>query len=52
MVEALGGLMAVLRSAGPADVAEVYRQLGLTLTQDQETQTVPAQTQPAPVGVQ
>jgi site-specific DNA recombinase len=51
LVDALGGLMSVLRSADPADVAEVYRQLGLTLTYDHETRTVLAEVQPAPVGV-
>ncbi|MDI5964116.1 hypothetical protein [Streptantibioticus silvisoli] len=49
VVEALGGLLKVLRSADAADVAEVYRQLGLTLTYDHETQKVLAETQPAPM---
>ncbi len=52
LVDALGGLLSVLRSADPADKAEVYRQLGLRLTYDHETQTVLAESQPAPpVGV-
>jgi hypothetical protein len=49
VVEALGGLLKVLRFADAADVAEVYRQLGLTLTYDHETQKVLAETQPAPM---
>ncbi len=51
VVDALGGLLKILRSADAADVAEVYRQLGLTLTYDHETQKVLAEVQPAPVGV-
>ncbi len=43
-----GGLLSVLRQADPADKAEVYRQLGLHLTYDHETQTVLAETRPAP----
>ena len=34
MVKALGDLMTVLSEADPADKAEVYGQLGLTLTYD------------------
>jgi site-specific DNA recombinase len=48
-VDALGGLLKVLRRADPEDKAEVYRQLGLTLTYDHETQKVLAETQPAPM---
>jgi hypothetical protein len=51
LADALGGLMSVLRSADPEDVAAVYRQLGLTLTYDHETRTVLAEVRPAPVGV-
>ena len=38
VVDALGGLMKVLRSADAADVAEVYRQLGLKSANHHETQ--------------
>ncbi|WP_432045590.1 hypothetical protein [Streptomyces asiaticus] len=48
LVDALGGLLSVLRQADPADKAEVYRQLGMHLTYDHETQTVLAETRPAP----
>ncbi len=51
VVDALGGLLKVLQRAEPEDKAEVYRQLGLTLTYDHETQKVLAETQPAPMGV-
>lgn len=52
LVDTLGGLLRILRSADPADKAEVYRQLGLRLTFDHETKTVPAESRPAPpVGV-
>ena len=52
LIDALGGLLAVLRDADPADKAEVYRQLGLRLTYDHQTHTVLAETRPAPsVGV-
>jgi len=52
LIDALGGLLSVLRDADPADKAEVYRQLGLRLTYDHETHTVLAESQPAPsVGV-
>ena len=49
VVEAFGGLLAVLRDADPADKAEVYRQLGLRLTYDHEAQTVLAEARPAPL---
>ncbi|WP_197699108.1 hypothetical protein [Micromonospora inositola] len=42
LVTALGDIAAVLRDADPADKAEVYRQLGLRLTYQTETQTVRA----------
>jgi hypothetical protein len=43
LVAALGDLRAVIRTADPADKAEVYRQLGLKLTYHPETQTVRAE---------
>jgi len=46
LVDALGGLLAVLRAADPADRAEVYKQLGLRLTYDRVSHTVLAETQP------
>jgi site-specific DNA recombinase len=49
VVDALGGPLKVLQRAEPEDKAEVYRQLGLTLTYDHETQKVLAETQPAPM---
>ncbi|MET8121102.1 hypothetical protein [Micromonospora sp. NPDC005291] len=42
LVQALGDIATVLRDADPADKAEVYRQLGLRLTYQTETQTVRA----------
>ncbi|MGC4864625.1 recombinase family protein [Micromonospora sp. DT53] len=42
LVHALGDIAAVLRDADPTDKAEVYRQLGLRLTYQPETQTVRA----------
>ncbi|MDX6345786.1 MAG: hypothetical protein QOF84_576 [Streptomyces sp.] len=49
VVEALGGLLALPREADPADKAEVYRQLGLRLTNDHETRMVLAECRPAPL---
>ncbi|MEW2592664.1 hypothetical protein AB0893_19855 [Micromonospora aurantiaca] len=43
LVTALGDITTVLRDAGPADKAEVYRQLGLRLNYQPETQTVRAE---------
>ncbi|WP_218896237.1 recombinase family protein [Micromonospora purpureochromogenes] len=43
LVQALGDIVTVLRDADPADKAEVYRQLGLRLTYQPETQTVRAE---------
>lgn len=43
LVTALGGITTVLRSADPADKAEVYRRLGLRLNCQPETQTVRAE---------
>ncbi|MEV4813297.1 hypothetical protein [Micromonospora avicenniae] len=42
LVTALGDIAAVLREADPVDKAEVYRQLGLRLNYQPETQTVRA----------
>ncbi|WP_255509146.1 hypothetical protein [Micromonospora sp. A202] len=42
LVNALGDIAAVLRDADPTDKAEVYRQLGLRLIYQPETQTVRA----------
>ncbi|MFE9958991.1 hypothetical protein [Micromonospora sp. NPDC005299] len=42
LVRALGDIAGVLRDADSADKAEVYRQLGLRLTYEAETQTVRA----------
>jgi hypothetical protein len=46
LVQTLGGLVNVLRHADPADKGEVYRQLGLSLTYDDHTETVLAETRP------
>ncbi|MFG2068115.1 hypothetical protein ACGFKZ_14815, partial [Micromonospora tulbaghiae] len=43
LVTALGDIATVLRNADPADKAEVYRQLGLRLNYQPETQTVRAE---------
>ncbi|KAB1900676.1 hypothetical protein F8279_29300 [Micromonospora sp. AMSO1212t] len=43
LVTALGDITTVLRNADPADKAEVYRQLGLRLNYQPETQTVRAE---------
>ncbi|MEU7650776.1 hypothetical protein AB0C41_02070 [Micromonospora taraxaci] len=42
LVNALGDITTVLRDADPTDKAEVYRQLGLRLNYQPETQTVRA----------
>lgn len=42
LVTALGDITTVLRDADPSDKAEVYRQLGLRLNYQPETQTVRA----------
>ncbi|GAB3852157.1 recombinase family protein [Dactylosporangium cerinum] len=44
LVAGLADAIAILRRADPADKAEVYRQLGMRLTYDPETQTVDVQT--------
>ncbi len=51
VIDALDGLLAILGRADPADKADVYRQLGLRLTYDHQTQTVLAESRPAPDGV-
>jgi site-specific DNA recombinase len=52
VINTLGGLLAILHHADLADKAEVYRQLGLTITYDHDKRIALAQTQPrSPVGV-
>ncbi|RJO74197.1 hypothetical protein D5S18_18765 [Nocardia panacis] len=52
LVDSVGGLLTVLRSADPADKLEVYRQLGLKLTYDHKKRAVLAEAGPKPpVGV-
>ncbi|GAA1194361.1 recombinase family protein [Pseudonocardia alaniniphila] len=52
LVEAFGGLLAVLRAADPASKTEVYRQLGLSVTYRHEDRTATATVCPrVPVGV-
>jgi site-specific DNA recombinase len=46
LVDAFGGLLAVLRRADPADKAEVYRQLGVQLTYRHGDRTVLAEVNP------
>jgi hypothetical protein len=46
LVTALGDLMQVLRDADPADKAEIYNRLGLTLTYDPQKRLVTAQSRP------
>src|SRR6266702_600353 len=48
LVDALGGLLRVLRDADPGDKLEVYRQLGLRLTYHHDSHTVLAETRPPP----
>jgi hypothetical protein len=48
LVDSLGNLLTVLHEADPADKAEVYRQLGLRLTYEPDTQTVRAEAQLGP----
>ncbi|MBO4205688.1 hypothetical protein [Micromonospora echinofusca] len=43
LVRSLGDIIAVLRDADPADRAGAYRQLGLRLVYQPETQTVRAE---------
>jgi hypothetical protein len=45
LVSGITDAIALLRRANPADKAEVYRQLGLRLTYQPETQTVDVQAQ-------
>ena len=47
-VDALGGLLSILREADPRDKLEVYRRLGLRLTYDHESGSVLAETKPPP----
>ncbi len=46
LVDALGGLLAILRAADPGDKLEVYRELGLKLTYNHNDHTVTAETTP------
>ncbi|WP_007516034.1 recombinase family protein [Pseudofrankia saprophytica] len=46
LVDGFGGLLAILKEADPADKAEVYRELGLKLTYDHETETIMAEARP------
>ncbi|WP_261568964.1 recombinase family protein [Frankia gtarii] len=48
IVEALGGIATVLRTADPTDKAEIYQQLGLRLSYDHETRIVSAEASPRP----
>ncbi|MGW4774378.1 hypothetical protein ACWEO2_40870 [Nocardia sp. NPDC004278] len=52
LVEALGGIQAILRAADLGDKLEVYRELGLKLTYNHDDHAVTAETNPRPrVGV-
>ncbi len=46
MVEALSGMTRILRSANPMDKAEIYRQLGLTLTYEPGLRLIKAEADP------
>ncbi|MCM3885556.1 recombinase family protein [Frankia sp. R82] len=46
LIDGLGGLLKVLREADPADKAEIYRELGLKLTYDHETEMITAEAAP------
>jgi hypothetical protein len=49
LVQAIGDLMQVIKDAGPADKAEIYSQLGLTLTYRPNEKRVVAEARPAQV---
>jgi site-specific DNA recombinase len=49
LVKALGDLMQVLKDADPADKAEIYGQLGLTLTYHPKEKRVVAEARPASI---
>lgn len=52
LVKSLGGLLAVLKAADPADKAQVYRQLGVRVSYDHTTRTATAEANPrSSVGV-
>jgi site-specific DNA recombinase len=46
LVDGLGGLLAILHEADPDDKAEIYRELGMKLTYDHETETIMAEAAP------
>ncbi|WP_280382768.1 recombinase family protein [Nocardia wallacei] len=48
LVDNIGGLLAILRTADPNDKREIYRQLGLKLTYNHNTRTVVAEAAPQP----
>jgi hypothetical protein len=48
-VKALGDVMRVLKDAGPTDKAEIYAQLGLTLTYHPDEKRVVAEARPATI---
>lgn len=49
LVQAIGDLMQVIKDAVPADKAEIYSQLGLTLTYHPNEKRVVAEARPAQV---
>jgi hypothetical protein len=49
LVAALGDAMQVLKDADPADKAEIYSQLGLTLTYHPDEKRVVAEARPASI---
>jgi hypothetical protein len=49
VVTALGDLTTVLKEADPMDKAEIYQQLGLTLTYQPANKLVTAQAKPDPI---
>jgi site-specific DNA recombinase len=48
LIDALGGLLSILREADPRDKLEVYRRLGLRLTYDHKSGSILAETKPPP----
>ncbi|WP_436788922.1 recombinase family protein [Yinghuangia sp. YIM S10712] len=48
LIDALGGMLTVIRHADPTGKAEIYKTLGLHLTYEHETRKVLAETRPAP----
>jgi site-specific DNA recombinase len=46
LIDSLGGLLTVLRQAGPNDKCDVYRQLGVTISYQQVSRTATVEVVP------